>query len=77
MQSHRAAESRGKRWRWCVRSQEFIGVMPIKVAELNNPRLLELDRLEVLAVSDWLVKRRYADESVISAVLKVRPVNYE
>lgn len=50
---HRRAESRGKRWRWCIWTQEFCAV---------RPGMGELTEEEIFIVMDWLVKNGYTDD---------------
>ena len=62
--THSYEESKGKRWRWCVWSQEMAwGVSGRTVAEVNSPCLNQLTYDEEFAVWDWLCKRGYADDS--------------
>lgn len=51
--THRPEESRGKRWRWCVWSQEFCDVFA------GTGHLLDE---EVFAIREWLIKRGYASD---------------
>ncbi len=56
--THSIEESKGKRWRWCVWSQEFIDAGP----RMTHP---ELSDEESFTVCDWLVRRGYAAETII------------
>lgn len=56
--SHRPEESRGKRWRWCVWSQEF-SVLATEHDTLSDD--------ELFTVCDWLVQRGYADAGILPA----------
>lgn len=61
--THRPEESKGKRWRWCVWSQEMAWGIPGRtLEEINNPRLNELTDEESFAVWDWLRKHGYTDD---------------
>ena len=61
--THSPEESRGKRWRWLVWSQEMAGGIPGRtVEEINNPRMNELTAEEAFAVWDWLAKHGFTDE---------------
>ena len=58
---HRKEEMRGKRWRWCVWSQEFCLLGPRTLDELNDPPE-PMTPEEHFAVWDWLRKRSYTDD---------------
>lgn len=61
--THRPEESKGKRWRWCVWSQEMAWGIPGRtLEEINNPRMNELTDEESFAVWNWLRKRGYTDD---------------
>lgn len=60
--THRPEESRGKRWRWCVWSQELVTLGPRTIDELNNPDSRTLTSEEGFAVWEWLRKRGYTDD---------------
>jgi len=61
--THRAEESKGKRWRWCVWSQEMAWGIPGRTTEeINNPRMNELSDEEAFAVWDWLRARDFTDD---------------
>lgn len=64
--THRLEESRGKRWRWCVWSQEFIFAGPATKAEVNQPPE-PLNDEENFAVCDWLIRHGYADDRCLPA----------
>lgn len=64
--AHRPDESKGKRWRWCVWSQEMTWLPGRTVEEVNNPRLRELSDEEHFMVCDWLIRHGYADEFILS-----------
>lgn len=51
--THRPEESKGKRWRWCVWSQEFCDVFMGGQAFTDD---------EIFAVWEWLRKRDYTDD---------------
>lgn len=64
--SHTPDESRGKRWRWLVWSQEFHSVPPRTTEEANNRiKMLHLNEEEHFAVCDWLIRHGYADEKTL------------
>lgn len=50
---HTPNESKGKRWRWCIWSQEYHAT--------RNPTLDDLSEEELFAVSDWLERNGYKD----------------
>lgn len=56
--THTIEESKGKRFRWCIWTQDFnITFGGIKDA---------LTPEEYFAVCDWLIKHKYADETILS-----------
>jgi hypothetical protein len=59
---HGPAESRGRRWRWLIWSQEFAEVRPANTAEANNMSAMHMTREEVFAVWDWLRRNDYTDD---------------
>lgn len=52
--AHTAEESKGKRWRWCVWSQEFINIPCGAFHELTEE--------ELFAVWNWLRSRDLTDD---------------
>ena len=63
---HRPEESRGKRWRFLVWSQDFHALAPRTIEEDNNRRtMLILTEEEHFAVCDWLIRHGYADDRIL------------
>lgn len=66
IECHRPEESRGKRWRFLVWSQDFHALAPRTLEEDNNRRaMLILTEEEHFAVCDWLIRHGYADERIL------------
>lgn len=64
--AHRPEESRGKRWRFLVWSQDFHAPPPRTIEEANNPRtMLVLTEEEHFAVCNWLIRHGYADDRIL------------
>lgn len=63
--SHRKEESRGKRWRWCVWSQEMITLVGKTVDEINHPEKTQLTEEEYFLVCDWLIRNKYASAEIL------------
>lgn len=66
IQAHTSELSKGKRWRWLVRSQDFHDIAPMTIEESNNRiAMLHLNKEEHFAVCDWLVRNKFADDKII------------
>jgi hypothetical protein len=71
---HRPEESRGKRWRFLVWSQEFNDLAPRSLDEANNLKaMLQLNDEEHFAVCDWLIKHGFADDQILTPPAPINP----
>lgn len=62
MECHPPELSKGKRWRFCIWSQEFSIIMPKTLEEYNDPHSKILTDEEAFLVWNWLMEKGYTDE---------------
>lgn len=66
IEMHDLENSKGKRWRFNIHTQDFCAIAPRTVEEANNRiKLLTLNDEEYFTVCDWLIKNKYASEDIL------------